>query len=53
MDQAASLKVISEMNVGGVLLGDGIEDDHLEFLWGSVATIGIARECLLLVTADS
>lgn len=49
--QNEHLKVTSEMNVGGVLFGDGIEEDSMEFLWGSIATIAIGKERLQLVRA--
>ena len=43
------LSVVSEMNDGGTLFGDGIEDDAIDFRWGLCATIGIAKERLRLV----
>jgi hypothetical protein len=45
------LTVISEMNVGGVLFGDGIEDDSVEFGWGATAQIGLSETRLRLVSA--
>lgn len=48
---ADRLAVRSEMNEGGVLFGDGIEDDRLEFAWGTLARIGVADERLRLVAA--
>lgn len=45
------LAVTSEMSDGGVVFGDGIEDDRLPFGWGLRARIGIARERLRLVVA--
>lgn len=45
------LRVVSEMNVGGVLFGDGIEDDRVSFLWGAQVDIKIAAERLRLVIA--
>jgi hypothetical protein len=51
LHQGSSLRIISEMNVGGVVFGDGIEEDRLEFLWGRIATIGISKERLRLVIA--
>lgn len=43
------LELVSEMNEGGVIFGDGIEDDRLEFSWGTRATIRAAGERLRLV----
>ena len=37
------------MDDDGVLFGDGIEDDHLDFVWGMRATLTIAPNCLKLV----
>jgi hypothetical protein len=45
-----SLVITSEMNQGGVIFGDGIEDDYLAFDWGRVARIGVAARRLALVT---
>jgi len=47
----AQLSIISEMNEGGVVFGDGLEDDRLTFGWGLRARIGVARETLRLVVA--
>lgn len=43
------LEVTSEMNEGGVVFGDGIEVDHIDFHWGTALTIGIASAALRLV----
>ena len=43
------LEVISEMGGGGVIFGDGIEDDRLDFRWGVRATIRRADRTLDLV----
>jgi NAD kinase len=47
----SELAVVSEMNDGGTLFGDGIEDDAIDFRWGLCATIGVASERLRLVRA--
>jgi hypothetical protein len=51
LEQPSELVVRSEMNEGGVVFGDGIEDDRIDFAWGVRATIGVAREKLRLVAA--
>ncbi len=43
------VRITSEMNQGGVIFGDGIEDDFLPFDWGKVATLGISDQRLRLV----
>ncbi len=45
------LTVTSEMNSGGVLFGDGIEEDRIEFLWGSIASVAVSKKQLRLVSA--
>jgi NAD kinase len=49
LDAAHPLEVLSEMNEGGVLFGDGIEDDRIHFAFGLTATVGVAKERLRLV----
>jgi NAD kinase len=49
LDPAHPLEVLSEMNEGGVLFGDGIEDDRIDFSFGLTATVGVAKERLCLV----
>ncbi|MBK6697324.1 MAG: NAD(+)/NADH kinase [Myxococcales bacterium] len=44
-----ALEITSEMNEAGVVFGDGIEDDRLEFPWGMRARIAVAKERLCLV----
>jgi NAD kinase len=44
-----TLQVRSEMNEDGVIFGDGIEVDYLDFNWGRQVSVGIARETLELV----
>lgn len=45
------LELTSEMNAGGVVFGDGIEDDFLSFDWGRRLRIGVAQQTLNLVVA--
>jgi hypothetical protein len=43
------LEIVSELNEGGVVFGDGIESDRVDFGWGLQATVRVARERLRLV----
>jgi hypothetical protein len=45
------LEIVSELNEGGVVFGDGIESDRVDFGWGLQATVRVARERLRLVSA--
>jgi hypothetical protein len=47
--EGEALEITSEMNDGGTLFGDGIEDDRIAFGWGMRARIAVARERLRLV----
>jgi NAD kinase len=48
----SALSVVSNMNEGGVIFADGLEQDHLTFGWGKRATLGLAESTLNLVKAD-
>jgi len=43
------LEIVSRMEQGGVLFGDGIETDFLPFAWGQRATIRVSERRLRLV----
>ncbi|HEY0614765.1 MAG TPA: hypothetical protein VGC96_09000, partial [Candidatus Elarobacter sp.] len=45
----ATVEVCSAMGEGGVVFGDGIEEDRLSFTWGRIATIRRAAMPLMLV----
>ncbi|MEM7234421.1 MAG: hypothetical protein AAF517_19740, partial [Planctomycetota bacterium] len=51
IEAGGALTVVSEMNDGGVVFGDGIEADHLEFSWGQNVTVSVAGASLSLVRA--
>ena len=46
---ATRLRSCSELNEGGVVFGDGIESDRVDFGWGVQATVRVAPERLRLV----
>ncbi len=52
IDDNSSLEIRSENNEGGVIFGDGIEADYLEFNWGMCASFKVADTHLSLVRAD-
>ena len=46
-----ALTILSNMNDGGVIFADGVEQDHLTFGWGKIAKLSIANTTLNLVHA--
>ncbi|MFO7565395.1 MAG: NAD+ kinase [Enhygromyxa sp.] len=48
IEAGESLEIVSELDEG-VIFGDGIEDDRLEFRWGSRARIRVASRQLALI----
>ena len=49
LGEGETLALYSEMGQGGVIFGDGIEDDRLDFRWGLRSQIRRARQTLDLV----
>ena len=44
VSRGGQLEIVSEMDDGGVVFGDGIEDDRLDFAWGMKLNIGISEQ---------
>jgi NAD kinase len=45
-----TIEIVSQMPRNGVIFSDGVEEDHLEFNSGAIATIGISPRKLMLFT---
>jgi NAD kinase len=43
------VEIISLMETGGLVFGDGIETDHLDFHWGAHVSVGVSDQRLRLV----
>lgn len=48
---ASRLDVVSELNEGGIVFGDGVESDSLRFDWGMNLRVGVSKRRLELVAA--
>ena len=51
LHQGTALEITSEMNEDGVIFGDGIEADRLQFTWGMRVVIRLAEQRLRLIPA--
>ena len=49
VEAGESLEVVSELDEGGVVFGDGIETDRLAFRGGMTVTVRVARDRLRMV----
>lgn len=49
LSEGESLLIVSEMNEHGVVFGDGIEEDRIDFAWGMRAEVRVASESLMLL----
>jgi NAD kinase len=50
VDRELRLEITSELNQGGIIFGDGVEDDYLDFRWGMTAVIRVADTSLRLAS---
>lgn len=52
IDEGEEIALRSEINEGGVIFADGIEQDFLRFDWGVTAKVSLAAQTLNLVRAE-
>jgi hypothetical protein len=46
-----TVSIVSNMDEGGVIFADGLEQDHMRFDWGRSVTVGVSNLTLNLVVA--
>lgn len=52
LGNGSAIAITSQMNEGGVVFGDGIEVDRLDFPWGRRVEVGVAPNALRLAVAS-
>jgi hypothetical protein len=53
LEPGQCLRLVSEMGEGGVIFGDGIESDSVEFTSGQVATVRVSQRRLRLLVGPA
>jgi hypothetical protein len=48
LEPNTELAITSELNEGGLIFGDGLERDYLDFRWGMTAAISVSATTLRL-----
>ena len=49
ISQGETIEIVSEMNEGGTLFGDGVEQDRIQLGWGMSVQLRVAKERLQMV----